>query len=50
MLREAAATLSTQALAYGSPKGYEPLCEEIAHWLLRSRGMAVAPERFSSFG
>lgn len=44
LLREATATLSTQALAYGSPKGYEPLCGEITHWLLRSRGMAVAPE------
>lgn len=44
MLRDAAATLSVQAFAYGSPKGYEPLCVEIAHWLLRSRGMEVAPE------
>ncbi len=44
MLREAADSLSVRQLGYSGPKGYEPLCEEIARWLLRSRGMAVKPE------
>ncbi len=36
--------LSKQQLEYSGPKGYEPLCEEIACWLLRSRSMEVDPE------
>ncbi len=43
MLRGAAASLTAQQYAYSGPKGYEPLCAEIAHWLLRSRSMAIDP-------
>ena len=43
-LHEAVISLPVRELAYSGPKGYEPLCVEIAHWLLRSRGMKVAPE------
>lgn len=42
-LRSAADTLSVQELGYRSPKGYAPLCAELADWLLRRRGMAVDP-------
>lgn len=42
-LREASAGLSIRQLGYNGPKGYEPLCEEIARWLLRSRGMDTDP-------
>jgi len=44
MIHDAANTLSPQQLEYSGPKGYEPLCEEIAQWLLRSRSMEVNPE------
>ncbi|MCM0758216.1 PLP-dependent aminotransferase family protein [Sporomusa sphaeroides DSM 2875] len=44
LVHAAANTLTTQQLEYSGPKGYEPLCEEIAHWLLRSRSMEVKPE------
>lgn len=43
MLHHAADSLSVQQLAYSSPRGYSPLCEEIARWLLRSRSMEVNP-------
>ena len=41
MIKQAADTLSPRQLAYTGPKGYEPLCEEIAGWLFRTRGMEV---------
>lgn len=41
---DAAGSLSARQLEYSGPKGYEPLCEEIALWLLRSRSMEVDPE------
>ena len=44
MLAEAANTLSARQFAYGGPKGYEPLCAEIAGWLQRERSMNVNPE------
>lgn len=44
MMREAADNLSVRQLGYSGPKGYKPLCEEIARWLLRSRSMDVNPE------
>lgn len=44
MIHSATNTLSVQQLEYSGPKGYEPLCEEIAHWLMRSRSMDVNPE------
>ncbi|MEF2245321.1 MocR-like pyridoxine biosynthesis transcription factor PdxR [Paenibacillus sp. IITD108] len=44
MIHRATTHFPVQQLAYGSPRGYEPLCEEIAHWLLRSRSMEVDPE------
>lgn len=44
LVHEAARTMTTSLLEYSGPKGYEPLCEEIAHWLLRSRSMEVNPE------
>lgn len=44
LIRDAAGSLSARQLEYSGPKGYEPLCEEIALWLLRSRGMEVDPE------
>ncbi len=43
-VRGAAESLKDDDLAYGSPKGHAPLCEEIAQWLYRNRGMAVDPE------
>lgn len=43
-LRDATNLLSIQQLEYSGPKGYEPLCEEIARWLMRSRSMEVNPE------
>ena len=42
-IAEAAARLAPGQMDYSGPKGYAPLCEEIARWLLRSRGMAVDP-------
>ena len=44
IISNAAGSLSKQQLEYSGPKGYEPLCEEIGHWLLRSRSMEVDPE------
>lgn len=44
LVHEAASTMTTSLLEYSGPKGYEPLCEEIAHWLLRSRSMEVSSE------
>lgn len=44
LVHNAANSLSVQQLTYSGPKGYTPLCEEIALWLLRSRGMKVSPE------
>jgi len=43
MIGQATSNLSVRQLAYSSPRGYWPLCEEIAHWLLRSRSMEVDP-------
>lgn len=42
-IAEAAARLHPGQMDYSGPKGYAPLCDEIARWLLRSRGMAVDP-------
>jgi GntR family transcriptional regulator/MocR family aminotransferase len=44
MIHNAANSLSIQQLAYSGTKGYEPLCKEITHWLLRTRSMIVNPE------
>jgi len=44
LVHEAASTMTTSFLEYSDPKGYEPLCEEIAHWLFRSRSMEVNSE------
>jgi len=44
MLREAANSLPARQYAYSGPKGYEPLCAEIADWLFRARNMEVDPE------
>lgn len=44
MIHDATGALSIKNLEYSGPKGYEPLCEEIAHWLLRSRSMSVNPD------
>lgn len=42
-IAEAAARLHPGQMDYSGPKGFPPLCDEIARWLLRSRGMAVDP-------
>ncbi|WP_322924851.1 PLP-dependent aminotransferase family protein [Paenibacillus campi] len=42
-LQQAALAISPNLLAYSDNKGYEPLCEQIADWLLRSRSMDVNP-------
>ncbi|WP_040952665.1 PLP-dependent aminotransferase family protein [Gorillibacterium massiliense] len=44
MLRDAAQALPVADWGYRNPKGYEPLCEEIAMWLFRSRSMNVNPQ------
>lgn len=44
IISDAAEGLPTRQLEYSGPKGYEPLCEEIALWLLRSRSMKVDPK------
>lgn len=44
LIHEAANTMDSSHLEYSGPKGYEPLCEEIAHWLLRGRSMDVKAE------
>lgn len=43
-LREAVDQLTVHQLGYSGAQGYKPLCQEIADWLLRSRGITVAPE------
>ena len=43
MLKDAAEGLSARQFAYSGPKGYSPLCTEIARWLLRARNMEVDP-------
>lgn len=43
IIRNVAENLPARQLEYSGPKGYEPLCEEIALWLLRSRSMDVDP-------
>ncbi|MFH1879428.1 MAG: PLP-dependent aminotransferase family protein, partial [Bacillota bacterium] len=43
-LKNAADSLSARQFAYSGPKGYEPLCGEIARWLLRARGMEAEPQ------
>ncbi|MEY8353862.1 PLP-dependent aminotransferase family protein [Lachnospiraceae bacterium 54-53] len=43
-VHNAANTLSAEQLAYSGPRGYSPLCREIARWLLRSRSMEADPE------
>ncbi|MBS7526632.1 PLP-dependent aminotransferase family protein [Fusibacter paucivorans] len=44
MIREAVDDFSTPDLTYSGPKGYEPLCEAISKWLMRSRNMHVPIE------
>lgn len=44
LVHEAAGTMAPSHMEYSGPKGYEPLCVEIAHWLLRSRSIEVSPE------
>lgn len=44
MIHRAANRLSMEQLTYSGPRGFSPLCEEIAHWLMRSRSMDVNPE------
>ena len=44
LLKNSADSLQARQYAYTGPKGYEPLCEEIARWLLRARSMEVSPE------
>lgn len=44
MLHTATNRLPVRQLEYSGPKGYAPLCREIAHWLMRSRSMEVNPE------
>ena len=43
MLAHAAETLPQEALGYGDPQGMAALRQEIAAWLMRSRGLAVSP-------
>lgn len=43
ILRDATGSFPVRQLEYTDPKGYDPLCEEIASWLLRARGMTVDP-------
>jgi GntR family transcriptional regulator / MocR family aminotransferase len=43
-VKSAADTLPAGQFTYNGPKGYEPLCEEIAGWLFRARNMEVDPE------
>ncbi len=44
IISDTASSLSARQFEYSGPKGYEPLCEEIALWLLRSRSMEVSPK------
>lgn len=44
IISDTARSLPVCQLEYSGPKGYEPLCKEIAHWLLRSRSMEVSPD------
>lgn len=41
MIRHASENFLEHQWGYSDSKGYEPLCEEIAKWLFRSRGMIV---------
>lgn len=41
---DSATSLSSHQFEYSNPKGYEPLCEEIALWLLRSKSIEVSPK------
>ena len=43
LIRDAANHLPVKYLEYTGPKGYPPVCEEIAKWLRRSRSMDVNP-------
>ncbi len=43
-INDAARNLQVRQMVYSGPKGYEPLCKEISHWLLRSRSMEVSPD------
>ncbi|MGK9251607.1 PLP-dependent aminotransferase family protein [Paenibacillus humicus] len=43
LLRKAAEGMTPELLGYSGPKGHEPLCTEIAAWMLRSRGVKVDP-------
>lgn len=43
-IKEAAESLSARSMTYSGPKGWEPLCGEIAAWLFRARNMEVDPE------
>ena len=43
IIRDAADALSVRQLQYGGGKGDDALCEEIARYLLRSRGITVDP-------
>jgi GntR family transcriptional regulator / MocR family aminotransferase len=42
-VQQASLEISPGLLAYSDGKGYEPLCAQIADWLLRSRSMEVDP-------
>lgn len=44
LLRDTTGSFPVRQLEYGDPKGYAPLCEEIANWLLRARGLTIDPE------
>ncbi len=44
IISDTARSLPARQLEYSGPKGYEPLCKEISHWLLRSRSMEVSPD------
>jgi GntR family transcriptional regulator/MocR family aminotransferase len=44
MLTRTADTLPLEALGYGDPQGMPALRQEIAAWLLRSRGLAVSAD------
>jgi GntR family transcriptional regulator / MocR family aminotransferase len=44
MLKGAAESLTARQFAYSGPKGFAPLCAEIARWLLRARNMQVDPK------
>lgn len=43
LIRDVTSHFPVKCLEYTGPKGYPPLCEEIAKWLWRSKGMEVNP-------